>query len=199
MTKFSYLYYLYGLKRFSMRDINIAFSYGLTSDVGPDLNGCTIEVGENPRDLVDVAKCSRYKCVFVIRIPKMFLQPKIKDYKLTQIPIPIWQADTDGTYILKSNLIHSAYDIKKNKYYINEFYNEVYNPNGLLFDRQQSLHFAQNKITKWMAFDEFRQKHSFVELKRIDRHNTIWRPAITQYTDFYNKAMVKTLDTQTTD
>ena len=190
-----YLYYLYSSKKTSAKDISNTFNHGVISNNGPDLDSIMIKVGTDPSIIKDVIKENKCKCAYVIRIPKMFLQPKVEAGHLKQIPIPIWQQDINGTYILKANLIHGAYNSKIKQYFPNEFYNEVFNPNGLHFDKQQANYFVQNNMTKWISFFDYRRCRSFIELNRIDRKHILWTPAITQYTAFYNHEMVKKLDT----
>ena len=190
-----YLYYLYSSKKTSAKDISNTFNYGIISNNGPDLDSTMIKVGTDPSIIKDVIKENKCKCAYVIRIPKMFLQPKIENGNLKQIPIPIWQLDSDGSYILKSNLIHGAYNAKIKQYFSNRFYNEVYCPNGLHFDMIQADYFVKNNITKWISFYDYRRCRNFLELNRIDRKKTIWRPVVTQYTAFYNHEMVKKLNT----
>ena len=193
MKEVEYVYYLYGSKKSGSQDINDAFSFGLASNNGADLDSCMTRI-DNPIELKDAILSSKHKCVYVVKIPKMFLEPRVEDGRLKEIPVPMWELGIDGTYFIKSNLIHGVYNKKINAYFPNDFYNEVYNPNGLQFDIQQVEHFQEHNLTKWVKFDEYRKDKPFYSLKNIDRKLVIWKPAVTQYKEYYTKKLVRTLD-----
>ena len=193
MTYTEYEYYIYETKKSDSSTMNDAFNFGLISTKGPDLDSCMMKV-EDPTKLQSIIEYSKYKCVYVVKIPKMFLQPRVVDGELKQIPMPMWELNIDGTHSFKSSLIHGAYNKKIREYFPNKFYNEVYNPNGLQFDLQQTEYFKKHNLTRWVKFDQYRTDKPFYSLKNIDRKHLIWKSAMTQYTDYYNKRIAKKLD-----
>ncbi len=193
MSEVEYVYYLYGSKKSNVEDINDAFSFGLASTKGPDLDSTMVRV-DDPTELKDLIECCKHKCVYVVKIPKMFLAPRVVDGKLRQVPVPMWELGIDGTHFFKSNLVHGVYNKKIKSYFPNNFYNEVFCPNGLQFDIQQAEYFKTHNLTRWIKFDEFRKGKPFYSLKNIDRKHLIWKDAMTQYTEYYNTRIVKKLD-----
>lgn len=193
MQEVEYVYYLYGTKKGNKAEINDAFNFGLMSKKGADLESCMSRV-DDPSELKNLIECCKYKCVYVVKIPKMYLEPKVVDGQLKQVPVPMWTLSIDGTYLLKSNLVHGAYNKKIKSYFPNNFYNEVFCPNGLQFDIQQLEYFKAHNLTRWIKFYEYRKNKPFYSLKNIDRKYVIWKDAMTQYTKIYNQKMVKKLN-----
>ena len=188
-----YIYYLYGIKKMNCNTVNAVFSEGIVSFNGPDIKRCMIKLGESMGSIEEVTTSNGFQCVFIIKIPKMYLYPKVEDGKLKQVPVPMWE-ERGGADIFKSSLIHGAYSVVDQTYFENEFYNEVYNPNGLQFDSEQVNYFIEMNMTRWIKFNLYRKKRTYEELLKIDRTKTIWKDAITQYTSYYNKRIVKKLN-----
>ena len=193
MLAIEYEYYIYESNKTSLKLINDSFNFGLLSTKGPSLDVCMKRVDKTIQ-LQTMLLNSDAKLVYVIKIPKMFLEPIIKDGQMKQIPIPIWEQNIDGTYILKSNLIHGAYDTKNNKYINNSYYNEVYYPIGLQFDNRQVEYFKNSNQIRWIKFDIYRKDKTLDMLQSIDREFQIWETAHAQYTSFYNNRIVKSLN-----
>ena len=188
-----YVYYLYGTYYMNCNAVNAIFNEGIVSFSGPSIEKCMIKLGDNMGSIEEVTNNYGFECVFIIKIPEMFLYPKITDGVLNQVPVPMWE-EKGGADIFKSSIIHGAYSAKDQEYFINEFYNEVYNPNGLQFDREQVKYFCLMNMQRWIKFDKYRRKKDYNELLKIDRTKTIWKDAITQYTSYYNRKCIVELN-----
>lgn len=128
--------------------------------------------------------------VFVIKIPKYYLTPRILNGQLQQIPLPIWKplsnfGEHGEISQLSPELVYDVYFADNDSFIPNPNYSPVHNPTGLQFDNQQIEYLLSNAAMKMYNFAVDRKGKSLEELIQIDNIDHNWDNALVQYSQHF--------------
>ena len=184
-----FIYFLHGTTIIDESAISDIFDNGIINIYGDNMNSTMIKAELNGGNIVK--KVKEYpnipgNAVFVIRIPKYYLTPRIKDGKLKQIPLPIWKSiEQNDTYNkasqLAPELIYGVYLKDKESFKVNPNYSPVFNPSGMHYDSTQIDYLLSNSIVDWHIFATQRKEKPYNVLKREDESVHAWDSAIAIY------------------
>lgn len=184
-----YLYFAMGETVDQEDKIMHVFDTGIIS-MNNDLSKASLYIDASDDNVIDAVKDIGYDTVFLIKIPSMYMTPKIVNKNLKQIPLPIWKKDANR-YLLSNELICGAYIKKDNTFVVNPNYKELHNPIGLSFDKKQESIFDEYHINRWQRFYKLRDKLSYDEITKIDKEYKIWDSATKQYDEYINGKRTK--------
>ena len=151
---------------------------------------------ENQENLLKKYCGIKGNAVFIIKIPKYYLTPRISSNgQLMQIPLPIWRTVIDKyrneISHLSPELVYGVYISDNDSLLFNSNYSKVHDPNGLKFDNQQIDYLAINGLVSWNDFAASRRSKSYEELKRYDFDNNTWSETIQQYKNHFGINQLK--------
>ena len=193
MNDNEFSYFFHGTTITDTTIINEIFTNGLLNYRGNDMLSTMWpikiiegELGSKMKEYVG----TKGNAVFVIKIPKYYLTPKILNGKLQQIPLPIWKhlsnsSENGKISQLIPELIYGVYLSDNDSFIPNPNYSPVHNPTGLQFDNQQIEYLLNNDAMSMYNFAVNRKDKSFEELMQIDNVNHNWDNAITQYSEHF--------------
>ena len=194
MNNEEFKFFLHGTTISDSSMINNIFNSGLLNYRANDMLSTMwpVNIGNNFGELGTVVKNysgTKGNAVFVIKIPKYYLTPKVINGQLVQIPLPIWKSiiDEHSNEIsqLAPELIYGVYLSEKDSFIPNPNYSEVHNPVGLKFDNQQISYLLNEGVIEWHNFAVERRSKSYEELEQYDIDNDIWGEAIQQYKNHF--------------
>ena len=183
MQKIEYEYFLYGTNILDSKLIFNAFKFGLPSREN-SIYFNMVHIDATEENISNIAGSFDYNMVFVIKIPKMFLESKVYNSKLKEIPLPIWKKCIDK-YYLSNQLIYGVHCRKTSTFIYNDNYTELHNPNGLMFDVLQIEYFKVNKLKRWVDFYKYRKTKDYKNLIDIDINWRLWDNALVQYQKYF--------------
>lgn len=185
MNKNDMMYFVSGSTVDTDTSIDDVFRVGITS-MSNNISTTFMYANISDDEIDEFCKDYGYETVYVIRIPKLYLMPKVKNNNLVQIPLPIWKKDVNR-YLLSNELICGAYIKRDNTFVVNPNYKELHNPIGLSFDKKQESIFDEYNINRWQRFYKLRDKLSYDEIIKIDKEYKIWDSATSQYANYFNQ------------
>ena len=193
MNDNEFSYFFHGTTITDSTIINEIFTNGLLNYRGNDMFSTMWPIKINEGELGSKMKeyvGTKGNTVFVIKIPKYYLTPKILNGKLQQIPLPIWKhlsnsGEHEEISQLSPELIYGVYLSDNDSFISNPNYSPVHNPTGLQFDNQQIDYLLNNDAMNMYNFAVNRKDKSFEELMQIDNVNHNWDNAITQYSEHF--------------
>ena len=189
--EFSYFFHGNTLNDSSL--INEIFDNGLINYRGNDMLSTMwpmkVSDGELSQKMKEYAG-TKGNAVFVIKIPKYYLTPRISNGQLQQIPLPIWKPlSSSGEHgeisQLSSELVYGVYLAENDSFIPNPNFSPVHNPTGLQFDNQQVEHLLNNGVMNMYNFAIDRKNKTFEELTRIDNVAHNWDNAMAQYSEHF--------------
>ena len=196
-----FVYFIHEEAYINPEIIDAIFSEGLINTSGHNIDSTMEPAPLNGGQIKDRVKdyskqTGKTKNMFVIRIPKYYLTPRMNDGRLKQFPLPIWKKvdkteEHDEAVILPPELIYGVYNAQNNSFDVNPNYSPVYDPSGLQFDDSQIKYFKDNKIDEWATFAEDRKKESFYDLKKVDERSHAWDQALSVYRPHFGYIAVK--------
>lgn len=169
--------------------IDEIFTNGLLNYRGNDMLSTMWPVKVNDGELG--TKLKEYagmkgNAVFVIKIPKYYLTPRIVNGQMQQIPLPIWkplslQGEHGDISQLSPELVYGVYLMENEAFFNNPNYSPVYNPTGLQFDNAQIDYLLNNGAISMYNFGINRKDKTFEELTQMDNIAHNWDNALAQY------------------
>lgn len=202
MNNDEFIYFFHRTTINNSSRIKEIFDNGLICDGGNNMSYTLSKISVN-NDLGKKAKeyinMHGGNAVFLIRIPKYYLFPRVLNNQFEQIPLPIWEKIYDfdkrgnkgNICKLSHELIYGVYLPANDAFIPNLRYSPVHNPNGMIYDISQINHMLAEGIQNWPEFARSREKYKFDELKLYDEKNNTWKNAIIQYKKHFDALEVK--------
>lgn len=188
MDNKDYIYFFYGIDLNDKSQIYDIFSNGLISDKGTDINSVLSENDvSNSQFNIKAKEYSKEhgNAVFVVRIPKYCLAPRVENGRIQQMPLPIWKPIDEEKYEIPSSLVYGVYLDKNESFVFNTTYSPAYDPTGLQYDDRQIKYLEEKGITDTYEFAKRRKGKSFEELTEIDNNEKNWDNFMTKYRNHF--------------
>lgn len=192
-------YFFHGTTVNDSKLIDEIFNNGLLNYRGTSMLSTLwpVKIGEG-----ELAKKAKEYCgtkgnaVFVIKIPKYYLTPKVVDGQIKQIPLPIWKkVDINGEhgdiYQLTPELIYGVYLDDPDSFRFNNNYSPVHNPDGLHYSNEQIDYLLDHDALYMYNLAINRNDKTYNELKTIDQIENNWENATKQYSEHFGVKEVK--------
>ena len=180
-----YLYFVVGSSINREDKIEEIFNNGIICN-NNNLFKNAIYVDSNDENIINSIKDIGFDTLFLIRIPKMYVSPKVVNNQLKEIPLPMWKLE-NGIYSITNELIYGAYKRKEKNFLMNDQYSELHNPKGLIFDDKQIKLFEEHNMTKWSNLASKLDNHEYNTLVKNDKLNNLWDITLRQYQNYYSK------------
>ena len=193
MNDSEFYYYFHGTNITDASELESYFNDGLLNYRGPDMFSTLWPINVLTTNLSEQLKeysGTKGNAVFVIKIPKYYITPKIVNGRLLQFPLPIWksisQSGEHGEISqLPSELIYGVYISNNESFYTNPNYCPVHNPLGLQFDNRQIDYLLNSEAYQMYDFAVSRKGKSFEELSQLDELDKTWENVVTQYRNHF--------------
>lgn len=197
MNNDEFVYYFHGT---NIEDPNVIidfFNNGLSSNRGNHMTSTMSPVSQSEIQNNGLGDCLKrycgngYNTIFVMKIPKYYLTPKIENGVARQIPLPVWkptgEKDGYGRDISQftQELIYGVYRQANDSFLENSNYLAVHNPNGLQYDVNQIEHLLTQECMHWYNYANFRNDKSYQSLLATDLKNGTWDNAVEQYGEHF--------------
>lgn len=88
MENIEYCYYLYKVEKYNSKELESIFEEGIISYKGCSIDSLMVRADEF--SLEKLKEINGYEAIYVIKIPKCFMEPLIKNSQIEERPIPIW-------------------------------------------------------------------------------------------------------------
>ena len=184
------MYFLCGTAITSPDMVDTVFTAGLYNRSN-NLAATMMYVDATDDDIEEKVYDYGYDMVYVIRILKSTLMPEVlENGKLKDAPLPIWKL-IDGRYYLSNELIYGVYSQKTDTFFMNGNYNEIFEPNGLLYDAQQEDYFKNHNLDDWIKFSNKRKKYEYQALFEKDFNQKTWEKFVTRHVKHNSESQVK--------
>ena len=188
MNNEEFLYFFHGTSVNDSSKINEIFNNGLINYRGNDMQSTMWPMKVNNGELAKEMKGhagTKGNAVFVIKIPKYYLTPKIVNGQLQQIPLPIWKklsnvSKYEDISQLSPELVYGVYITENDSFIQNPNY-----PTGLQFDNRQIEYLLNSEAIGMYNFAVSRKDKSFEELAQADNIAHNWDNALTQYSKLF--------------
>ena len=190
MNNEEFVYFFHGTTMTDPALVDEMFNNGLISYRGNNMSSTmtktNVEDGELATKLKEYKKIQGGNVVFVIKIPKYYLTPKVQNDQLMQIPLPIWKKiSTSGekgdVCQLSPELVYGVYISQNDSFIQNPNYLPVHNPDGLQFDVSQIEYMRNYVDEKWIQFANDRNNYMYNDLQIQDQNQQTWNDAVIQY------------------
>ena len=180
-----YMYFAWGSTIEDEEKIKAVFKEGLISKYN-SLSKSAIYLNAHDETILDECKNLGYATVFILRIPRSYINPIVINNQIFEIPLPIWKKQ-NSFYIITHELIYGAYCIKYDYYIQNELYKKLHTLKGLVFDKRQIDIFNKNNLVKWMRVVEKYNEQDYDSLINNEKLNAFWDDMTKQYHNYYEK------------
>lgn len=189
MNNNEFLYFFHGTNMNEEQTIKDIFKFGLLNYRGNSMSSTMWPVEDVSKLAVALKQyCGlNYNKVFIIKIPKRYLYPRMRDGKIFDTPLPIWKRtstfDMYGRDILQlaPELIYGVYRAENESVTFNPDYFPVYDCSGMLYDECQIDYLANGGAKAWYDYVVSRKNIPSDKLKEIDNINHTFESAIQQY------------------
>ena len=193
MNNEEFSYFFHGTLVNDSSKINEIFNNGLINYRGNDMQSTMWPMEVNDGKLAQKMKeyaGTKGNAVFVIKIPKYYLTPKIVNGQLQQIPLPIWKkmpttSEYEDISQLSPELVYGVYITENDSFIQNPNYSPVHNPIGLQFDNKQIDYLLNNEAIGMYNFAVSRKDKPFEELAQADDIAHNWDNVLTQYSKHF--------------
>ena len=188
-----YKYFLYSLSMVDEEEIGRIFEEGIINPNNSkkyNINDIMQKIDIPAGDVANRTKAASADIeandIFVIRIPKYYLEPRIINGNLRQHPLPIWKRierteEHDAVSILPPELVYGVYDKQGNKFKLNPNCSPVFDPSGMQYDDSQIEYFEENSFPYWDLFAKERRTRPYDTLVDDDRRIHSWDKALEIY------------------
>lgn len=192
MNHYDFLYFLHGTNINEETAIKDIFKFGLINYRGTNISSTMWPV----KDVLSYGKLAEalkqycgtdWNKVFIIKIPKRYLYPRVSNGKIFDTPLPIWKqtSSSDGygrdMCQLAPELIYGVYRAENESITFNPDYSPVYDCSGMLYDQCQIDYLLNGEAIAWYDYAVSRQNIPSDKLKEIDNINQTFEKAIQQY------------------
>ena len=187
-------YFLYGTKIINEEEISNIFTEGIINPHGENLDSILTPIDIPNGDILNRTRATSPDIngndIFVIRIPKRYLEPMVINGNLKDCPFPIWKkidtpAGQDKISILAPELVYGVYSKEKDDLKLNPKRSPVFDPTGMQYDDSQIQYFAENELVYWQLFAEERRRRTFDELVKSDEKLRSWDYALEIYSGHF--------------
>ncbi|HHX33389.1 MAG TPA: hypothetical protein GX713_04115 [Mollicutes bacterium] len=195
MENIEYCYYLYKVEKYNSKELESIFEEGIISYKGCSIDSLMVRADEF--SLEKLKEINGYEAIYVIKIPKCFMEPLIKNSQIEERPIPIWlpitKKENNDTIVarLPKEYVYGIY-LKENDAFCenyNHFY--IHDPAGYEFDEAQVKYFFEQKCLSWHKYAKVRSGRSTEYLYNSDVKNEVWKEAKEEYNELFNKEISK--------
>ncbi len=198
-----YMYFLYGTTIMNDEELAEVFAEGIVSqrvddqldNISSIMEPIAIPAGDIAHRTKAASQDINGNAVFVIRIPKYYLEPRVINGKMIQVPLPIWKrietSSENKVSILPPELIYGVYSKAEDKFKINPNWSPVFDPTGMQYDESQVKYFQDNGQVYWQMFADERRHRTFDELVKTDEKLHSWNYALEIYSGHFVSPLPK--------
>ena len=198
-----YMYFLYGTTIMNDEELAEIFAEGIVSqrvddqldNINSIMKPIAIPAGDISYRTKATSQDINGNAVFVIMIPKNYLEPIIINGKMIYVPLPIWKrietSSKDKVSILPPELIYGVYLKTEDKFKPNPNCSPVFDPTGMQYDESQVKYFQDNGQVYWQMLAEDRRYRTFDELVKRDEKLHPWNYALEIYSGHFGGSFPK--------
>ncbi len=198
-----YMYFLYGTTIMNDEELAEIFTEGIVSqrvdDQLDNINSIMKRIDIPAGDISYRTKATSQdingNAVFVIMIPRYYLEPRIINGKMIQVPLPIWKrietSSENKVSILPPELIYGVYLKTEDEFKVNPNRSPVFDPTGMQYDESQVKYFQDNGQVYWQMLEADRRHRTFDELVKRDEKLHRWNYALEIYSGHFAGSLSK--------
>lgn len=193
-----YVYFLYGTTIFNEDEVGEIFENGIINPNGYRIKDIMKTIDIPAGDIANRTKAASAAIegnnIFVIKIPKIYLEPRIINGRLIENPIPIWKKientnEHESAIILPPELVYGVYDKQKNKFKLSPNCSPIFDPSGMQYDDSQIEYFVENNFIYWELFAKGRRTRTYENLVEADARMHPWNRTIELNSGHFSPAL----------